>query len=184
MSVNKFIGVGNITRNAEVRQVGQSVVAKFGLAMSEKFRKQDGSVGENTEFIDVELWNQSGVTQYLLKGQQVYVEGSLRTETWEGQDGQQRRTTKIRANSVQLLGQRPQAQQAPAQPAFQPGQVPSFVPQQPRPQPQPQAYQQYPAYAQPQTGPARIPQYAPAPAPQEAPMPEYQPLFNNEDDLP
>ena len=114
MSVNRFIGIGNITRDAEVRTVGQQQVAKFGLAMSEKYRKNDGTIGENTEFINVELWGQAGVHQYLVKGQMIYVDGSIKTDKWQGQDGQWHYETKVRAFSVQLIGARPQ-QQAPAQ---------------------------------------------------------------------
>lgn len=158
MGINKFIGVGYLTRDAEVRQVGQNVVARFGLAIGEKFRKQDGTVGESTEFIDVDLWGQAGVHQYLVKGQMIYVEGSVRTEQWTGNDGQQRRTTRIRANMIQLLGNRQQAQQnqatAPQQytqaPAPQYAPQPAPAPQYRRPMPQPQATtapqypQQYP----------------------------------------
>lgn len=125
MSLNKFIGIGNITRDAEVREVGQSKVARFAIAMNEKFRKQDGTVGETTEFMEVELWNQVGVFQYLRKGQLVYVEGSIRTEKWTGNDGVEKTSIKLRAMSVQLLG-RPQAT-TPAQP--QATHAPSFPPQ-------------------------------------------------------
>lgn len=162
MGINKFIGVGNLTRDAEVRQVGQNSVARFGLAISEKFRKQDGTIGESTEFLDVDLWGQVGVHQYLVKGQMVYVEGSVRTEQWTGNDGQQRRTTRIRANLIQLLGNRQQAQQHPAPSPQQYAQVtapaPQYVPQpasapqyrRPAPQPQAPASFQYEQYQQPQ----------------------------------
>lgn len=171
MSINKFIGIGNITRDAEIRNVGDLPVAKFGLAMSERYRKRDGDYGENTEFINVELWGQAGVYQYLVKGQMVYVEGSIKTDKWQGQDGQQRSETKIRAVTVQLLGSRPQTQQQAHQPA-------------PQPQPQYPQYQQAPAYpaAAQRTAPApqQPPQYpayptpAPAPAQNPAPAPQYQ----------
>lgn len=162
MGINKFIGVGNLTRDAEVRQVGQNSVARFGLAISEKFRKQDGTIGESTEFLDVDLWGQAGVHQYLVKGQMVYVEGSVRTEQWTGNDGQQRRTTRIRASLIQLLGNRQQAQQHPAPAPQQYAQVtapaPQYVPQpapapqyrRPAPQPQAPASFQYQQYQQPQ----------------------------------
>lgn len=114
MSLNKFIGIGNLTRNAEIREVGQNKVARFAIAMNEKFRKQDGSMGESTEFLEVELWNQVGVYPYLQKGQLVYVEGSIKTEKWTGNDGVEKTTIKLRALSVQLLGAKPQSA-APAQ---------------------------------------------------------------------
>lgn len=159
MSLNKFMGIGNLTRNAEVRQVGQSTVARFGLAMSEKFKKQDGTLGENTEFIDIDLWGQPGVHQYLVKGQMVYVEGSIRTEKWNDQQGQPQSATRIRAHMVQLLGPRPQAAAPapqPAAPQYQQAPAPQYAPQPQAPAPAPQ-----PTY----------PQYAPQP---QAPAPQYE----------
>ena len=139
------MGIGNLTRDAEVRTVGQSQVAKFGLAISEKFKKQDGTVSETTEFFDVELWGQAGVHQYLVKGQQAFVEGSIRTQQWTGNDGQTRKSTFIRATSIQLLGQRPQ------QPAQAPVQSPRQQPVQQYQQPSAPKQQTYPQYpAQPQ----------------------------------
>ena len=117
MSLNRFMGIGNLTRNVEVREVGQSKVARFAIAMNEKYRKQDGTVAESTEFLEVEYWGNSGVFQYLLKGQMVYVEGSLKTEKWTGNDGIEKSSIKLRAREIQLLGGR--QQQEPVQPQFQ-----------------------------------------------------------------
>ena len=119
MSVNKVILIGNLTRDAEVRTVGQNQVAKFGLATSEKYRGSDGEVKEATEFHNIELWGNTGVYQYLRKGQTLFVEGSIRTEKYTGNDGQERTTVKIKAFTVQLVGARPQ-QSAPAAPQYAP----------------------------------------------------------------
>lgn len=146
MSVNKVILVGNITRDAEVRTVGQSQVARFGLATSNKYRNTQGETVEETEFHNVEYWGNSGVFQYLKKGQQVFVEGSIKTDKWSDQQGNEKSAVKIKAVSVQLLGSRPQTQ-TQAQPAPAPQRP---APQQPRPsRPTP-----------------------PAPAPVPPPMPE------------
>ena len=133
MSVNKVILVGNITRDAEVRTVGQNQVARFGLATNNKYRNSQGETIEETEFHNIEYWGGAGVHQYLKKGQQVYVEGSIKTDKWTGQDGQEKSTVKIKASSLQLLGlrQQPQQGQAPAQPQ-RPQQRPA--PQPPRQQ--------------------------------------------------
>lgn len=188
MSINKFIGIGNITRDAEVRTVGQSQVAKFGLAMNERYKKQDGTMAETTEFIDVEYWGNAGVHQYLVKGQMVYVEGSIRTEKWTGQDGQPRYTTKIRAMSVQLLGRPQQTQTAPApQPQYQQAPAPQPQYNQAPPQyqqaPAPQPNYQQAAYQQ-RNQPAPMPQYqqAPQPAPQYPQAPQAAP--DQDADLP
>ena len=185
MSVNKVILIGRLTRDAEVRAAGQKQVASFSVATSEKFKDQSGEMRENSEFHDCELWGNEGVYQYLKKGQEVFVEGSIKTDKWTDQNGQEKSKKKIRVFSLQLTGSRPQTQQAaPAQPAYQPqpqyAQQPQYAPQ-PQYPPQQPAYQpQYPQ-AQPQAAPA--PQYAPPqpqPQPYGVPFPQSAPM----DDLP
>ena len=175
MSVNKVILVGNLTRDAEVRTVGQNQVAKFGLATSERFRGTDGAVKEATEFHNVELWGNAGVYPYLTKGQTLYVEGSIRTDKYIGNDGQERTAVKIKAFTVQLIGARPQ-QSAPAAPA-----APQYAPQ-----------PAYPAYPTAPVAPAPrraappmppIPPAAPAPVP-AAPQYAQQAAPQMFDDLP
>ena len=147
MSVNKVILIGNLTRDAEVRQVGQNQVAKFGLATSEKYRGSDGEVKETTEFHNIELWGNAGVYPYLRKGQTLYVEGSIRTEKYTGNDGQERTTVKIKAFTVQLVGARP-AQSAPAPAA------PQYAAQ--------PAYPAYPAAPAPRRAAPPVPPIPPA----------------------
>ena len=149
MSVNKIIIIGNIgSETPEIRQVGQNTVAKFSVATTERWKKQDGSVGEETTWHRVELWGMAGLHQYLVKGQSVYVEGSYKTNDWTDQQGNKRRDYFIKAFSVQLLGQKPQQQAQPQQPA-------------PTPQPQ---YRQAPAAPTAPAAPAR-------PAVPQPPMP-------------
>jgi len=170
--------IGNITRDAESRPVGQNQVARFGLAMSEKFKKQDGTIGENTEFINVELWGQVPVHQYLVKGQLVFIEGSIKTDNWTDNNGQQHRETKIHANIIQLLGSRPQqAAQAPRA-AAPTGPVYAQAPVAPPPAP---AYYQQPVQpAAPAPAPAPQPQYQQAPPAPQPPVAQASPT----DDLP
>ena len=117
MSYQQIIIQGNLTRDAEVRQVGQSQVAKIGVAVSEKFRKQDGNIGESTEFFDVEIWDKAGVYPYLTKGASVLVVGQIKTDKWQDQSGQNRESKKIRAQVIQLCGVKPQQQAVPTPPA-------------------------------------------------------------------
>ena len=163
MSVNLVILVGNLTRDAEVRTVGQQQVAKFGLATSERFRKQDGTQGESTEFHNIELWGNTGVYPYLVKGQSLYVQGSIKTDRFTGQDGQERTAVKIKAFSVQLLGPKPQ-QAAPAAPQY-PGYAPQYA--------QPQAPAYHPQYRTAPAPPVPPVPPAPAPAPQQSTLPPY-----------
>lgn len=159
MSINKVILVGNLTRDAQVRTVGQNQVASFGLATSERFTDRNGQKQETSEFHEIELWGNLGVHPYLQKGAQVYIEGSIKTDKWTDQQGQPHERKKIRASQIQLLGQRPQpSQQVPPQAA------PSYQP------PMPQGYPGAPQYPSQQNyGPIAAP---PQPArPQQPPMP-------------
>ena len=188
MSINKFIGVGNITRDAEVRQVGQNNVAKFSIAMNEKFKKQDGTIGENTEYLDVEYWGNTNVHQFLTKGQLVYVEGPIKTEKWTGNDGVTKSSTKVRAMTIQLLGSKRENAQAPAPAQPTPPQAPA-----PAPYPNQAPYPQQPKYPgyQPQPGYPQVTYAQPTPPPPTtAQPPQYPPMNsaaytqNNPDDLP
>lgn len=163
MGYQQIIIMGNLTRDVEVRTVGQSQVAKTGVAVSEKFRKQDGTTGENTEFFDIEIWDKASVYPYLKKGQQVLVVGLQRTDKWQDQNGQSRETKKVRVTAIQLCGSRPAQPQAQA-PA--PGYTPQPQYQQPAPPPQ---YAPQPQYQAP--APPPQPTYQPAPVP---PAPQYQ----------
>lgn len=148
MSLNKVMLIGNLTRDAEIRQVGQSQVAAFGVATSEAYTDQQGQRKEITEFHNVEYFsNNGGVFQYLKKGQQVYVEGSIKTDKWTDQNGQEKQAVKVRARSIQLLGKKDQSAQPQGQmPAL--GQGVIYPPQgQQQTPPQgypPQGYQQAP----------------------------------------
>lgn len=162
MSYQIVILQGNLTRDAEIRQVGQNQVAQFSVATSRRFKKADGSVGEETEFHDIELWNQPGVSPYLKKGTEVLVQGEIKTDRWTDQQGQTRSTKKIRA-AVVRLGAKPQqrAQAAPQQYAPAPApQAPQYAPA-PAPAPQPQYQQAPPAPAPHASAPQPYPQYAP-----------------------
>lgn len=102
---NVVILIGRLTRDAELKgtQAGQSV-CKFGLAVNRRKKSGDQWV-EEASFFDVVYWGKGGeaVAQYLVKGKQVAVEGSLHQDRWE-QDGQNRSKVEIMADNVQLLG--------------------------------------------------------------------------------
>src|SRR5690606_38470824 len=108
--VNKVILVGNLGQDPEVRYMPSGgAVANITLATSESWRdKTTGETKEQTEWHRVVLFGKLAeiVGQYLRKGSQVYVEGSLRTRKWTDQSGQERYTTEIRADTMQMLGSR------------------------------------------------------------------------------
>ncbi|MFT3718527.1 single-stranded DNA-binding protein [Pseudorhodoferax sp.] len=109
-SVNKVILVGNLGRDPEVRTFPSGGrVANVRIATTEQWRdKQSGEQRELTEWHNVVFNDRLAeiVEQYLRKGSQVYVEGSLRTRKWQDQSGQDRYTTEIRADRMQMLGGR------------------------------------------------------------------------------
>lgn len=173
MSLNRIQLIGNLTKDAESRQVGDKMVVTFSVATSERYTGRDGQQHEDTEFHNCEYWCNGNILQYLKKGTQVYAEGAIKTDSYTGQDGQQRQTKKIRVRDIQLLGSRQQN----AQP-----QAPAPAPAPAMPQ-YPQGYQQpQPQYA-PQPGYPQAPQYAPQPQmpqpPQygQQPVPEDMPMF-------
>ncbi|MEH6445039.1 MAG: single-stranded DNA-binding protein, partial [Oceanospirillaceae bacterium] len=108
--VNKVIIVGNIGGDPDVRYMPNgNAVTNATIATSETWKdKQTGQNQERTEWHRVVFFNRLGeiAGEYLRKGSKVYVEGSLRTRKWQGQDGQDRYTTEIVASEMQMLDSR------------------------------------------------------------------------------
>jgi len=107
--VNKVILLGNLGANPEMRftQGGQAV-ANLRIATTERWTDKSGQKQEATEWHRVVVWGKQAeiVGQYLTKGRQVFIEGSIRTRQWQDQQGQKRYTTEIVARNVQMLGGR------------------------------------------------------------------------------
>lgn len=108
--INKVILVGNLGADPETRYMPSGgAVTNIRLATSDSWRdKQSGEQQERTEWHRVVFFNRLAevAAEYLRKGSQVYVEGRIRTNKWQGQDGQDRYTTEIVANEMQMLGSR------------------------------------------------------------------------------
>ena len=109
-SVNKVILVGNLGRDPEIRTFPSGdQVANASLATTDKWRdKQSGEMKEHTEWHRLVFNGRLAeiVGQYLRKGSQIYVEGSIRTRKWTDQSGQDRYSTEIRVDQMQMLGRR------------------------------------------------------------------------------
>ncbi len=106
-SVNKVILVGNLGRDAEVRYTPSgAAVAKFSIATTEVWNDKSGQRQERTEWHNVDLWGKQAesLSEYLVKGKQVYVEGRLQTDEYTDKEGQKRKTTRVRCDRVVLLG--------------------------------------------------------------------------------
>jgi len=108
--INKVILVGNLGQDPETRYMPSgAAVTNFTVATNESWKdKQTGETKERTEWHRVAMFNRLAeiAAEYLRKGSQVYIEGKLRTRKWQGQDGQDRYTTEIIADEMQMLGGR------------------------------------------------------------------------------
>ena len=119
--VNKVILIGNLGADPETRFMPSGgAVTNVRLATSETWKdRQTGQMQERTEWHRVVFFNKLGeiAGEYLKKGSKVYIEGSIRTRKWQGQDGQDRYTTEIVASEMQMLdsrGERPAGSGEPA----------------------------------------------------------------------
>jgi len=107
MSINKVMLIGRLGQDPELKYTPSgSAVCNFSLATSESWTDKSGQKQEKTEWHRVVVWGKLAelCNQYLAKGRQAFIEGSLQTRSWEGQDGQKKYTTEINARNVQFLG--------------------------------------------------------------------------------
>ena len=122
MSVNKAILLGRVGKDPEVRTAGESKVASFTLATTEKYKdSKTGEWKENTEWHSIVCWRNTAeiAETYITKGMNLYVEGQLRTRSWDDKDGNKRYVTEIIADVVRLLDKRQETQTAAPAPAPQ-----------------------------------------------------------------
>lgn len=104
-SLNQVTLIGNLTRDVEIRQIGNGTsVAEIGLAVNHRVKKGDEWVDEPC-FVDVTIWGKTAeyASEHLSKGSSVCVEGRLKLDSWE-QDGQKRSKLKVVAERLQGLG--------------------------------------------------------------------------------
>ncbi len=106
-SVNKVIILGNLGKDPEVRYTSdERAIANISIATSSRYKDRSGEFKEDTEWHRVVFFNRLAevVRDYLKKGQSVYVEGKLQTRKWQDQNGQDKYTTEIVADNMQMLG--------------------------------------------------------------------------------
>ena len=109
MSVNKVILIGNVGKDPEVRYLDNNLpICKMSLATSEVYKNKAGEKVTTTEWHNVILWRGLAevAEKYVKKGSQVYIEGRLRTRSYDDKDKVKRYTTEIVADVMQLLGKR------------------------------------------------------------------------------
>jgi single-strand DNA-binding protein len=104
--INRVVLVGRLTRDAELKYTNSGyAICKFSIAINRR-RKVDDNWTDEANFFDIDLWGKSAeaIAQYLVRGKQVGIDGELRQDRWEQEDGQKRSKVKITAFNVQLLG--------------------------------------------------------------------------------
>lgn len=130
-SYNRVILMGNLTRDPELKYLPSgTAVANFGLAMNETYTdRQTGEKKESACFVDIEAWGRQAeiVNEYLQKGSPVFIEGSLKFESWETDDGMKRNRLRVRAFRCQFIGGR-QDGDGGAYDQASPGAVPASPP--------------------------------------------------------
>ena len=120
-SLNKVMLIGNLGKDPEVRHLENgTAVANFSIATTESYKDRNtGEVISNTDWHNIVVWRKLAeiVEKYLKKGNKVYVEGKLRTRSWQDKEGATRYTTEVVVDELVMLGKNentaPQQQQAP-----------------------------------------------------------------------
>ena len=105
-SLNKVMLIGNLGKDPEVRYTASGqAVASFSLATSEKFKGKSGEWEERTEWHNITLWGKLAeiAGEYLSKGKTVFIEGRLQTRKWQDKNGNDRYTTDIVGDKMQML---------------------------------------------------------------------------------
>ncbi len=106
MSVNKVILIGNLGKDPELRAAGQASVCEFSIACTEKWKSAQGEAKEKTEWINIVAWRDLAdiVKKYCFKGDKVYIEGKIETQSWDDKDtGKKRYKTHVVADKVHFL---------------------------------------------------------------------------------
>ena len=122
-SFNRVILVGNLTRDPEIRYIPSgSAVADVGLAVNDRRKNANGEWIEEVTFVDVVLWGRTAEVagEYLSKGSPVLIEGRLKLDSWEGQDGQKRTKMRVVCERMQMLGSKGEGRGPAAAPAGKP----------------------------------------------------------------
>ena len=122
-SVNKVILMGNLGRDPEVRFMPNGdAVCNFSIATTDSWKDKAGERQEKTEWHNIVMYRRLAeiAGEYLKKGRPVYLEGRLQTRKWQTKEGQDRYTTEIIADSMQMLGGRDGAPTQDSQPSSQP----------------------------------------------------------------
>jgi single-strand DNA-binding protein len=106
VSLNKVLLIGNLTRDPQLRYIPSgTAVADLGMALNNRWTGKDGQKHEETTFVDVTLWARSAelASEYLHKGDPVFIEGRLQLDQWQDKDGQNRQRLRVVGERMQFL---------------------------------------------------------------------------------
>lgn len=109
MTLNKVMLIGNVGKDPEPRHLENGIMfVSITVATSERYKDRNGEVKEQTEWHNVVCWRNLAeiVEKYVRKGTQVYIEGKLRSRSWEDQNGQKKYVTEVVADTLRLLGRK------------------------------------------------------------------------------
>lgn len=118
-SVNLVVLIGNLGRDPEVKFIDSgSAVCSFSIACDEEWKDKQGEKQKRTEWVRVVAWGKLAELcgEYLAKGRQCYVEGSLQTRKWQDKEGKDRYTTEVKAREVTFLGGKPAGESSDSDP--------------------------------------------------------------------
>ena len=140
-SYNRVILVGNLTRDPELRYIPSgTAVTDIGLAVNDRRKNASGEWVEETTFVDVTLWARQAevASEYLSKGAPVLIEGRLKLDSWENNEGQKRSKLRVVSERMQMLGSRGGGGGGGRQTAPQDSQYDQAVPPEQSPAPPPE----------------------------------------------
>lgn len=106
MSLNKVILMGNLVRDPEIKQLSSgTAVVSFSLAVSEKYKKANGEMADETSFLDVEMFGKRAelVHKFFTKGKPIIIEGKIKQRRWEDKDGSKKSKVSIMADTFEFL---------------------------------------------------------------------------------
>lgn len=106
VSFNRVIIAGNLTRDVELRFIPSGTpVADVTIAVNDRRKQSDGNYVDDTQFVDVTVWSRTAevMAEYCKKGSSVLIEGRLKLDTWEAEDGSKRSKLKVVGDRMQML---------------------------------------------------------------------------------
>lgn len=131
-SLNKVILLGRLTRDPELRVTPNGInICKFSIAISRKFKGGDGSIKEETTFIDIDAFGRQAevISQYFFKGKLILLEGRLKQDQWESQTGEKRSKVGVVLESFQFIGSKEEASEHNNSSNYEAASPPSRSPQ-------------------------------------------------------